>query len=112
VEFHGTDGWIKVDREGMEVSDPEITKEPLGAGDVHLERSADHRANWLECIRARRRPIADVEIGCRSATVCHLGTIAIRTGRTIEWDPVREEITNDGSLNRWLSKPYRGPWRL
>jgi len=112
VEFHGTDGWIKVDRESMEVSDPEITKEPLGAGDVHLERSADHRANWLECIRARRRPIADVEIGCRSATVCHLGTIAIRTGRTIEWDPVREEITNDGSLNRWLSKPYRGPWRL
>jgi len=111
-EFHGTDGWINVDRERMVCSDPEIAKEPPGPGEVHLERSGDHCANWIECIRARRRPIADVEIGCRSATVCHLGTIALRTGRTIEWDPQREEITNDPSLNRWLSRPYRSPWRI
>jgi predicted dehydrogenase len=112
VEFHGTDGWIKVNRNEMQASDPDITREPLGPGDVHLENSSDHYTNWFDCIRTRRRPIADVEIGCRSATVCHLGTIAIRTGRTIEWDPVKEEITNDPSLNRWLSRPYRSPWRV
>jgi len=112
VEFHGTDGWIKVNRSNMWASNQDITKEPLGPGDVHLEDSRDHYTNWFDCIRTRRRPIADVEIGCRSATVCHLGTIAIRTGRTIEWDPVNEEITNDPSLNRWLSKPYRSPWRV
>ncbi|HSW46398.1 MAG TPA: Gfo/Idh/MocA family oxidoreductase [Phycisphaerae bacterium] len=112
VEFHGSDGWIKVNRSGMEVSDPGIAADPLVPGDVRLEDVRDHCANWIDCIRARRRPIADVEIGCRSATVCHLGTIAIRTGRVIEWDPEKEEIINDPSLNRWLSRPYRAPWRV
>jgi predicted dehydrogenase len=112
VHFQGTDGWIKVDRGHFSASSPEIAQEPLGPGDVHLYRSAGHHRDWLECIKTRRRPICDVEIGCRSATVCHLGTIAIRTGKTIEWDPVQEKITNDPGLNRWLDKPYRAPWRL
>lgn len=111
VEFHGSDGWIKVDRGSFAVSDPAIEKEPLGAGDVHLYESPGHHRDWLNCIRSRRRPICDVEIGCRSATVCHLGNIAIRTGKTIHWDPKREVVTNDESLNRWLRKPYRTPWK-
>ncbi len=112
VEFHGTDGWIKVNRERIEASKPEILKEPLGAGDVRLYESPGHHEDWLNCIRTRSRPIADVEIGCRSVIVCHLGTIALRTGKTIEWDPSAERITNDETLNRWLHKPYRGPWRF
>jgi predicted dehydrogenase len=112
VHFQGSDGWIKVDRGRFSTSRPEIEKEPLGAADVHLYRSPGHHRDWLDCIRSRRRPICDVEIGCRSVTVCHLGTIAIRTGKTIEWDPAGEQITNDESLNRWLHRPYRGTWRL
>jgi predicted dehydrogenase len=112
VHFQGTDGWIKVDRGHFETSDPEIESEPLGAGDVHLYRSPGHHRDWLNCIRNRRRPICEPEIGCRSVTVCHLGTIAIRTGRTIHWDPQEEQITNDPGLERWLDKPYRAPWRV
>jgi len=101
-----------VDR-GFLQSDPaDIIKDTLGPGDVHLYESPDHHSDFLKCVKTRERPICDVEIGHRSVSVCHLGNIAIRTGKTIEWDPVSERITNDSSLNRWLSKPYRAPWSL
>jgi predicted dehydrogenase len=112
VHFQGTDGWIKVDRGFFEASDPQIDKTPLGAGEVHLYQSPGHHRDWFDCIRSRRRPIADVEIGCRSATLCHLANIAIRTGKAIHWDPDQERITNDPSLNAWLGRPYRSPWTL
>jgi predicted dehydrogenase len=110
--FQGTDGWVHVDRGFLEVSDPDIIKEPLGAGEIHLYKSPGHHRDWLDCIKTRKRPITDVEIGCRSVTVCHLGNIAIRSGKTIHWDPVKEDITNDDGLRRWLSKPYRDPWKI
>ena len=115
VHFQGTDGWILVGRGYLEASAPAILKEPLTPGDVRLYRSPDedavgHERDFLNCIRTRKRPICDVEIGCRSVTICHLGNIAIRTGRTIQWDPEKEEIVNDPALNRWLDRPYRAPW--
>lgn len=115
--FEGTDGWISVDRGGYKVSDPDIEREPLGENDVHLRQTNGeayhgHHADWLECIKTRKRPICDVEIGARSATICHLGNIAVRTGKTVHWDPQKEVITNDESLNRWVDKPYRAPYRL
>src|SRR5207244_10612197 len=60
-----------------------------------------------------RRPICDVEIGHRSATVCHLGNIALRTNRRVQWDPAKEVLIN-GSAEQIaiVQKPYRGPWRL
>ena len=112
VHFQGTDGWVKVNRSRIEASDPDILREPLTAGDVHLYKSPGHGQDWMACIKTRKRPICDVEIGCRSATVCHLGNIALRTGKTIEWDPDKETVTNDPSLNRWLARPYRAPWRI
>ena len=112
IEFHGSDGWIKIYGTNVTASDPQILKEPLGVSDVRLYESTDHHGNWLDCIRTRRQPVCNAEIGCRSATLSHLGTIALRTGRTLEWDPTKEEITNDANLNRWLSRPYRAPWRI
>jgi len=51
-------------------------------------------------------------VGHRSATVCHLGNIALRTGRKIKWNPVREEIIEDDYAASWVDKPYRKPWLL
>jgi len=112
VEFHGRDGWIKVHGVSVTASNPRWLTEPLGTRDVRLYDRVDQLGNWLDCTRTRRQPACDVEIGCRSATLSHLSTIALRTGRTLEWDPAREEITNDANLNRWLSRPYRAPWRI
>ena len=95
----------------IESDPPEIAKQPLGASDVHLYESTDHVGNWLDCIRSRKTPICDVEIGHRSATACHLGNIALRTGRTIRWDPVAERIVDDEEAGGMLRRPYREPWR-
>ena len=84
----------------------------LGPNEVHLPESPGHHQDWLACIRDRRRPVADVEIGCRSATMCHLGCIALWLGRTIRWDPAREEIVGDEQAARWLDRPKRAPYRL
>ncbi len=110
--FIGTEGTIFVTR-GKKSSKPaDILGKPLTAKDVHLEESRDHHQNFLDCVKTRRLPICDVEIGHRSASICHLGNIAIRLGRKIQWDPKAEQIIGDEQANAMLSRPYRSPWTI
>ena len=71
-----------------------------------------HMQNWFDCIRSRARPIADVEIGHGSATVCHLCNIARWTGRRLRWDPVKEVFPDDAEANRYLDRDRRKPYGL
>jgi hypothetical protein len=72
----------------------------------------DHMQNWLDCIRSREKPVADVEIGHRTTTVCHLGNIARWTGRKLTWDPEKEAFVGDENANSYLQRPMRAPWTL
>ena len=112
ITFTGTQGRIEVSRESLRTEPEHLAKEPIGPGEIHLYDSANHSGNWLECIRTRRRPICDVEIGCRSATVCHLGNIAYWLKRPLKWDPAAEQFVGDAEANRWVDRPKRAPWRL
>jgi predicted dehydrogenase len=112
VTFEGEKGTIHVHRGKIESDPPELLKEELGADAVRLYVSKNHHANWLECVRRRKLPICDVEIGHRSATVCHLGNIAVRSGRKIAWDPAKEQVVGDEEAARMVARPYRAPWKL
>jgi len=115
VTFVGEKGTIYVKRGSITVTlNGEKVAEPykLPTGDVKLAVSSNHHSNWLESIKTRKLPICDVEIGHRSATVCHLGNIAIRTGRKIVWDPKTETIVGDKDAAAMLTKEYRKPWKL
>jgi hypothetical protein len=112
ARFEGERGTIYVNRGRLESTPEELIEEPLKEKDVHLYASKDHHQNWIECIKTRQRPICDVAIGHRSATVCHLGNIAIRTGRKIHWDPEKEQIVDDADAAKRLSYSYRAPWKL
>ena len=112
ARFEGEKGTIYVNRGVLEAEPEEILGQPLKESDVHLPASNDHHQNWLECIKTRRTPIGDVVSGHRSATVCHLGNIAILTGRRITWDPKEEKIVGDADAAKMLNRPYRAPWRL
>ncbi|MGD0015551.1 MAG: hypothetical protein ABSD56_14195, partial [Bryobacteraceae bacterium] len=68
--------------------------------------------NFVECIRSRKRPTSDVEIGHNSMIACHLGNVAYRLGRQVKWDVEREEFLGDSEAQRYLSRPYREPWKL
>jgi predicted dehydrogenase len=113
VTFFGPAGKIEVDRGLLRSDPPRIIEEPLTGSDVRLYDSrGNHKSNWIQCIRSRRRPIADVEIGCRSVTVCHIGNIATWLNRPLKWDPVAERFVGDDEANRWLDRPKRAPWSL
>lgn len=110
--FIGTKGKIFVDRSKIVSTPGDILKEPLGDKAEQLYVSKNHHQNFLDCIKSRELPICDVEIGHRSATVCHLGNIAARLGRKIQWDPVNETIVDDADAAAMVSRPYRTPWKL
>jgi predicted dehydrogenase len=110
--FEGMDGNVYVTRDELKVTPEEILTEATRDSDVHLYESANHHANFLDCIQSRKLPICDVAIGHRSATVCHLGNIAIRSQKKVNWDPEKERITGDDELAHMASRPYRAPWSL
>ncbi|MAG93795.1 MAG: dehydrogenase [Planctomycetaceae bacterium] len=110
--FTGTEGTLHIDR-GRLTSTPEsIVKEPLADDEVHLYNSPGHHRDWINCIRSRKRPVADVEIGARSVTVCHLGNLAYWHGRKLKWDPTNWKFLNDDQANTWLDRERRDPWGL
>ena len=112
VTFVGEKGRIHVTRKDITADPAELLKAELGASDQRLYVSKDHYQNFLDCVKSREKPAADVEIGHRTATVCHLGNMAVRLGRKIAWDPVKEQIAGDAEASSMLSRPYRAPWRL
>ncbi|HEY2787067.1 MAG TPA: Gfo/Idh/MocA family oxidoreductase [Fimbriiglobus sp.] len=107
--FVGEKGSIHVNRGKIEIKPAELSKQPCPS---KLEISNNHYKNFLDCIKTRNKPICDVEVGHRSATVCHLGNIAIRSGKRLTWDPVKEQFVGDADANKWVSKEYRKPWSL
>jgi predicted dehydrogenase len=112
VLFVGEEGkWIFVSRGQIAASDKKLIEEPLPGNATRLYVSPSHMGNFLACLRSRQPTICTAEIGHRSVTVCHIGVIALRTGKKLRWDPVKEQF-DDAGANKWLSRPMRSPWKL
>ncbi len=110
--FTGTDGTLRIDRGHLSADPADAIKEPLADNEVHLYESPGHHRDWINCIRERKRPVADVEIGARSVTVCHLGNLAYWHGRKLRWDPKNWTFVDDAEANQWLDYERRDPWQL
>lgn len=112
IRFEGTDGWIWVNRTALTASDPELLKAPLPEDAVHLYKSNNHMGNFFDCVKSRKLPICDVETGHRSATMCHLGAISLRTGHKLTWDYEAEKFTGEHAkeANTYLAREMRKPY--
>ncbi|REK11430.1 MAG: gfo/Idh/MocA family oxidoreductase [Planctomycetota bacterium] len=110
--FEGELGTINVSRGHLESSPAEIAKTPLKEGDWHAPPSDNHGRNWLEAIKTRKLPICDVEVGHRSATVCHLANLGYQLRRPLVWDPQKERFENDDEANVLLNREPRDPWKI
>ncbi|MEX0894204.1 MAG: Gfo/Idh/MocA family oxidoreductase [Balneolaceae bacterium] len=109
VRFIGTEGTIDVSRSFLRVPES-LENQPIGSDDIRLYKSDHHYLDWLNAIRDRTRPICDVEIGHRTATVCSIGNIAYKLNRPLQWNPALERFENDREANNLLSRPFRFPW--
>jgi predicted dehydrogenase len=116
-------GKLEINRNKFTSNPPEIAAELQKKVDVAEEerkwsdelalwQARWHMQNWLDCIRSRERPVADVEIGHRSVTVCHLVNITRGLGRSLTWDPARERFENDEEANSYLDRPRRKGFEL
>lgn len=110
VTFIGENGKVRVTRRDITGDPAELIKAEFGSNDQRLYVSKDHYQNFLDCVKSRHKPICDVEVGHRSATVCHLGNMAVRLGRKIQWDPAKERIVGDEQAAAMLTRPYRAPY--
>lgn len=110
TKFIGEKGWIWVNRGKFESSDKSLVAQ-VGKDALKGDASSDHHKNWIESIVSGKLPVCDAEVGHRSATVCHLGNIAARLKRPLNWDPAKETFVNDNEANQMLSRPYRAPWK-
>ena len=104
--FYGTQGMLILGKQkGWQLFGPR--NELRDKMEASFDSSLHHR-NFLECIKDGKRPNADVEIGHLSASLCHLGNIATRTGRTLRFDPKGERVIDDTEADQLVRRQYRG----
>ena len=110
IKFIGSDGWIWVTRGTIQASDPDILNGELPASAARVYESRDHMGNFFDCVKSRQPTICPAEVGHRSASLCHLGVIAIRLGRKLQWDPANEQFVNDAEANSYVARVMRKPY--
>jgi hypothetical protein len=109
--FIGAEGSLFVDRREIDTDPETILSTPLSQRDWRLPKIGDnHQRNWIDCIHTGDRPVADVEIGHRTNTVCLLANIGYWLGRDLTWDPKTENFKNDEEANSLLHHEDRAPW--
>jgi predicted dehydrogenase len=134
IQFHGSKGTLYIDRSGFRITPQPFRKEeanqppPQPTSDSRQpgfyytteiqpevsdtsQQHGPHVRNFLDCVKSRARPNADIEAGHTTNTVVRLGNIAYRTGRRIRWDQNKEQIIGDAEAQRLAVGSYRDPWR-
>jgi len=121
-EIRGTDGTLYADdafyevipERGGQFQDPKPRSKPLmvKAKSDNWDLTAQHARNFLDCIKSREKPAADIEIGHRSTTFTHLANISLWTGERLEWDAKAERFIGNDAANEYLHYEYRKPWKL
>ena len=141
IEFYGTDATLFLDRSGFEVipetggtraaptpqylSEQEAVLPPwkrqwsgpsqarvMGMRAGTSDQNLSHIRNFLDCMRSRKRPNSDIELGHLSTAMCLLGNVSYRTGHKLAWDAAKEECVGDAKANALLSREYRAPYTL
>ncbi len=112
IHFIGTTGEIKVQRKKIETTPSDLARKIITESEQHVYKSVDHYKDFLNAMRTRTKPVCDVEIGHRTASVCNIGNIAYRLKRGLKWDPVKERFKNDAEANALLTRKMRKEWSI
>jgi predicted dehydrogenase len=127
LRFVGEDGWLWVTRgsykpgdsaEGkprnrvVDASDLKMLRAGVKDNELHLHTSPknDHHLDWLTSIKTRQQPVTNAEIGHRACSACLVAHAAMKLGRTLKWDPVKESFGKDTEANALLARKQRAPY--
>jgi predicted dehydrogenase len=112
IRFEGTEGWVQTGYRGFTTHPESLKTSIIGPDEVHLYHSDNHYRNFLDCVKTGAETAAPVEVGHRSATLCHAGNIAMLLKRKLKWDPEKERFINCDEANRMLDRSRRAPWHV
>lgn len=112
VRFEGTNGWVHVNRAGMDADPKSLLETKTGPNDIHLPISPGHHRNFLDSVKSREDTVCPIDTAVHSDTICQLSNIATRLERKLRWNPEKEEFIGDDEANQMLSRPMRAPWTL
>ncbi|MCK4750179.1 MAG: Gfo/Idh/MocA family oxidoreductase [Bacteroidales bacterium] len=112
VRFIGSEGTLDVSRSFLDSKPDNIAGIEIKSSDKRLYFSENHYQDWIDAIKKKSRPVADVETGHRSASVCNVANIAYRLNRELHWDPIKESFPKDKEANKLRTKKYRKPYSL
>lgn len=112
IHFVGTEGEIKVQRKKIETTPISLKDKVIGETEKHVYKSENHYKDFLDAMRNRSKPICDVEIGHRTASVCNIGNIAYRLNRSLKWNPKKEIFIDDKEANALLGRNMNKEWGI
>jgi predicted dehydrogenase len=111
--FEGTEGWVHVDRTGLNLQPENLIDADESTFKIQLTKSPDHVRNFLDCVKSRADTVCPIDESVSSDTLCELSDIAIRLDRKVVWDVRKERFINDPEANlRLLPREMRKPWHL
>ncbi|MFO7907375.1 MAG: Gfo/Idh/MocA family oxidoreductase [Pirellulaceae bacterium] len=120
TRFEGSKGWVHFLYRQLTTNPASLKTSTIGPDEIRLPKPiengderdyyANHVRNFLDCVKTREEPIEPVEVGHRTATLCHLGNIALQLNRKLKWDPEKERFPDDEEANGMMSRPDRD-WR-
>ncbi|TFG49641.1 MAG: twin-arginine translocation signal domain-containing protein [Candidatus Brocadiia bacterium] len=112
TKFVGEQGWVAASRGRIDAYPRTLLDLPTLPDEIHLLQNVNHFQNFLDAVKNRSAPASNIDSAVQSDFISHLSDIAIRTGRKILWDPIKETIIADQAASRMLSRPMRKTWRL
>jgi hypothetical protein len=111
IQFNGTEGTIEIQRKKLVTMPESLKTKVIGGNDKRVYFSNNHYKDFMDAMRKRTKPIADVETGHRSATVCNIGNIAYEVKEPLKWDPAKEKFNNE-KANKMLFREMKKEWAV
>lgn len=111
----GESGTLFISRGKLLASDAKILSEPLqNDPKLYPVRNQDHLGNFLDCVKTREKPICNAFVGSSSVMICHLGVIALLSGKKLTWDDQTNRFVgaNAEAGNKLIRREMRAPWKL
>ncbi len=112
IRFEGTEGWVYVNRSQFDAEPKSLLKETIRPNEIHLPVSTHHQRNFVDSVKTRQPSICNIDVAVRSDAVCTISDIAMRLGRPLKWDPVKEEFVGDVEASMRQRRAMRSPWHL